>query len=310
MKDQIIKHRETFIVSAAILAMLLCSHRSDAITGGDLDGDAHPNVGCFAWPEGIDEDLDGVADWDPNQDGVPDVPASGGNFTLIHPRVVIGAAHVFQVVLDDIAFGYYTMDEIFVSFSPYPIQHPETYLGMSHVIIHPDYDPKFLPGWGAVPRMDVAAVILKEPVTNITPATLAPAGFMDGLKAAGLLLNMNQGAPFTVVGYGYHGKAPNQLIPPDGQRRAAVSEYMLLDNHWLFLDQNEAHGNGGAQIWDSGGPTFWVDPVTGEESLVALVSNGDATGVSLGLNFRTDISETLDFINDVIARVEAGEFNP
>ncbi len=122
--------------------------------------------------------------------------------------------------------------------------------------------------------------------------------------------NKSQGAPFTVVGYGYHGKAPNRVIPPDGQRRAAVSEYMLLYDQWLFLDQNQRHGNGGSLDADSGGPTFWVDPVTSEESIVALVSNGDAKGVALGLNFRTDIPETLDFIHDVIARVEAGEFDP
>ena len=309
-KNQLSKWAGPIAGSAALFVSALNPSSALAITGGELDSDnKYSNVGCFAWPEGIDEDLDGIADWDPNQDGVPDVPASGGNLTLVHPRVVIGAAHVFQIVLDDFDFGYYTMDDIFVSFSPYPKQHPETYRAMTHVIIHPDYDAKFLAGWGAVPRIDVAAVILKEPVTDITPAKLASAGFMDGLKAAGLLLNKNESAPFTVVGYGYTGESPNQLVPPDGQRRVAVSEYMLLDNHWLFLDQNKAHGNGGAQIFDSGGPTFWVDPVTGEESLVALVSNGDATGVSLGLNFRTDIPETFDFIHDIIDRVEAGEFD-
>jgi hypothetical protein len=293
-----------------MLALLLSPQRATAITGGQVDtGNHYSNVGCFAWPEGIDEDLDGIADWDPNRDGVPDVPASGGNLTLVHPHVVIGAAHVFQIVLDDFAFGYYTMEDIFVSFSPYPIQHTETYRAMTHVILHPDYDAKFLPGWGAVPRIDVAAIILKEPVTDITPATLAPAGFLDDLKAAGLLRHRNERAPFTVVGYGFHGKAPNKLIPPDGQRRAAVSEYMLLDDQWLFLDQNARHGNGGSQIWDSGGPTFWTDPITGEETLVALISGGDATGVAVGMNFRTDTAETLDFILDVIARVETGEFD-
>ncbi len=309
MQPKIVRLAVSWIALATILAIMLLPHSAAAITGGELDGEGHPQVGCFAWPDGIDESGDGIADWDPDQDGIPDVPASGGNLTLIHPRIVIGAAHVFQIVLDDIAFGYYTMDEIFVSFSSFPKQHPETYLGMSHVIIHPGYDEKFYAGWGAVPRLDVALIILKEPVLGLTPAQLAPAGFLDALKASGALLDKSEGAPFTVVGYGYSGKAPNQLIPPDGQRRVAVSEYMLLDNHWLFLDQNEAHGNGGAQIFDSGGPTFWVDPVSGEETLVALVSNGDAAGVAVGINFRTDIPETLDFIQDVIERLEAGEFD-
>lgn len=297
-------------VATALLATLAIAASpglAHAITGGDLDGDGHPNVGTFVLTNGSDEDLDGVPDWDPNQDGIPDVPATGGNLTLIHPRVAVGAAHVFEIVLDDLAAGKYLPEEVKVSFSSNPKRNPETWLDVSDVIIHPAYDRKFLPGWGAVPRVDVAVVILSEPAVGITPATLAPEGFLDLLEADGWLRTRNEGAPFTVLGYGRHGKAPNKLLPPDGQRRVAVSEFMLLDDQWLFLDQNEAHGNGGSQIADSGGPTFWVDPITGEEVLVALISNGDAAGVAVGINFRVDTAESLDFFDAVIAAVEAGE---
>jgi len=294
-------------VAVVLFALVLWPHSARAITGGELDGEGHANVGTFVNPDGIDYDFDGVPDYDVDQDGIPDVPVIGGNLTLIHPRVAIGAAHVFEVVQEELAAGYYTWDDIFVSFSPDPANHPESYRAMSQIIIHPDYDTRLLPGCGALPRIDVAVVILREPVIEITPAALAPEGLLDELEAAGVLLDKEQGAPFTVVGYGYTGKAPNQLVPPDGQRRAAISEFMHLDDQWMFLDQNAAHDNGGSQIWDSGGPTFWVDPDTGEETLVALVSNGDASGVATGLNFRTDIPETLEFIIDVFARVEAGE---
>jgi len=295
-------------VAVALFALVLCPHSARAITGGELDGEGHPNVGTFVNPAGIDYDFDGLPDYDVDLDGIPDVPVVGGNLTLIHPRVAIGAAHVFEVIQQELAAGYYTWDDIFVSFSPDAANHPESYRAMSQIIIHPDYNAKLLPSCGAVPRIDVAVVILKEPVVGITPASLAPEGFLDELEAAGVLLDKDQGASFTVVGYGYSGEAPNQLIPPDGQRRAAISEFMHLNDQWLFLDQNAAHDNGGSQIWDSGGPTFWADPDTGEETLVALISNGDAAGVATGLNFRTDIPETLDFLGEVIGRVESGEF--
>jgi hypothetical protein len=251
-------------------AIACWSHSAHAITGGELDGDEHPNVGTFVFVNGVDLDLDGEPDWDPNQDSIPDVPASGGTLTLIHPRVAVGAAHVCESILEDLAVGAYTLDELRVSFHSNPRVHPETWLGVAQLIIHPAYDPTFLPGWGAVPRVDVAVVVLSEDAPGIAPASLAPAGFLHSLEAQGLLRSANRGAPFVVVGYGRHGSPPNQLLPPDGQRRVAVSEFMLLDDQWLFLDQNEAHGNGGSQGGDSGGPTFWLDPLTGEETLVAL----------------------------------------
>ena len=57
----------------------------------------------------------------------------------------------------------------------------------------------------------------------------------------------------------------------------------------------------------SGGPAFWVDPQTREATLVALTSRGDARNLAVGIDYRVDTSEALDFINRVIQRVEAGE---
>jgi len=49
---------------------------------------------------------------------------------------------------------------------------------------------------------------------------------------------------------------------------------------------------------------FYTDPVTGRETLVAIVSRGSLTSSQ---EFRVDTEEALGFLNDVIARVEAGE---
>jgi len=136
------------------------------------------------------------------------------------------------------------------------------------------------------------------------PATLGCAGFLDFLDESGLLRDADVGAPFTVLGYGKFGDPPNALILPDGQRRVAISEFLNLHDHWVILDQNAAHGNGGTADLDSGGPTFWIDLKTGEEILVALVINGDATAVATGINFRLDTPEVLGFLGDVTGAFE------
>ena len=294
-------------VLTAALTLTAWSRPAHAIVGGELDGDGHPNVGTFVWPDGLDLDFDGVADWDDDGDGVPDVPFTGGNFTLIHPRVIVGAGHVFDFILSDIEIGYYTLQDVRVSFSPNPKLHPETWLKIDRIILHPDYARGKFYGYGATPQLDVAVGILTEPVIDITPATLGCAGLLDALNEFGLLRDAEVGAPFTVLGYGKYGDPPNALIRPDGQRRVAVSEFMNLHDHWVILDQNSAHGNGGSADLDSGGPTFWIDLETGEEILVAIVANGDATAVATGINFRLDTPEVLGFLGDVMAAVEAGE---
>jgi hypothetical protein len=47
-----------------------------------------------------------------------------------------------------------------------------------------------------------------------------------------------------------------------------------------------------------------VDPETGEETLVGIVSRGSPTRKAL---YRVDTEEALTFLNEVIAAVEAGE---
>jgi len=151
-----------FIWGALIAGTFLAvSPRSSyAIVGGELDGDGHPNVGTFVWPDGLDLDFDGVADWDDDGDGVPDVPFTGGNFTLIHSRVIVGAGHVFDFILSDIEIGYYTLEDVRVSFSADPKNHPETWREIDQIILHPDYAPGKFYGGGATPQLDVAVGIL------------------------------------------------------------------------------------------------------------------------------------------------------
>ena len=51
-------------------------------------------------------------------------------------------------------------------------------------------------------------------------------------------------------------------------------------------------------------PLFWVDPLTGQETLVAVVSRGSLTSSH---DYRVDTAEALDFLNQVIESVNDGD---
>jgi hypothetical protein len=107
-------------------------------------------------------------------------------------------------------------------------------------------------------------------------------------------------AEFTVVGYGGILDWPPPEISYDDYRRFPVSEYWALLKKWLRMSQNHATGDGGTCYGDSGGPAFYKDPDTEVETLVAITSWGDAVCVASGFNYRVDIADTLDFIEEVI----------
>ena len=160
----------------------------------------------------------------------------------------------------------------------------------------------------ALPAAEANPVlILRDPATELPVRPLPPLGFLDALPAAGELKTKSDRAFLKVVGYGIDPGDANSghlPFPPDGLRRSAQPEFQNLHDHWLYTDQNDSHDNGGSCNCDSGGPLFYVDPVTGQETLVAVVSRGS---LSSAHDYRVDTAEALTFINDVIARVNAGE---
>jgi secreted trypsin-like serine protease len=66
------------------------------------------------------------------------------------------------------------------------------------------------------------------------------------------------------------------------------------------MSQNAATDDGGTGYGDSGGPTFWIDPDTGETDIVVAVTSwGDVPTVATGIAYRIDTSDALDFIAEV-----------
>jgi secreted trypsin-like serine protease len=209
---------------------------------------------------------------------------------LIHPRVFLTAGHCTDFI------ETYDISPVWVTFGADAV-NPETILDVSQVITHPEY------WWGPTSNPhDVGALILADPVTDIEPATLPPEGFLDDLRKAGVLRKGSEGAKFTLVGYGGTLSWPPPEITYEDYRQFAVSEYLKLLKAWLVMSQNQATGDGGTCYGDSGGPAFYS--YNGTEILVGITSWGDVPCVATGINYRVDIRDTLDFIDEVIAGVE------
>jgi hypothetical protein len=105
---------------------------------------------------------------------------------------------------------------------------------------------------------DIGVVILAHPVNDITPAQLAPIGFLDNYPA----LNM---ATTSILGYGI-----NEQLVLTGNRLITTSNVISLNEAWL----KQSGTPGGICAFDSGGPTLLIQGTTEFQVGVHSTGNG------------------------------------
>lgn len=140
---------------------------------------------------------------------------------------------------------------------------------------------------------DVAVVVLDEPITDITPASLPPAGLLDEMKAAGEL----KGQSFVTVGHGTVRDDKTGGFHPlywEGARRFATGTYNALTKSWLKISMNPATGDGGTCDGDSGGPHFLGDMV------VSVTVTGDMPCRASDVTYRMDTESARSYLGDFV----------
>jgi secreted trypsin-like serine protease len=252
------------IVAAVAAAALVAAGSASAITGGQRDGSAHPNVGAM------------MAFDDPSQ---PDTLQELCSGTLVAPEVFLTASHCTDFLLNDL----HTTD-VWVTFNTNSAEGPYIHGTMEQ---NPAYNGK-----PAQNGNDIAVILLDSAPAGITPAALPPVGLFDEMKADKTL---TQSSAFTAVGYGDGSKLSGGGQPTfffDGFRWHSTSFFNALNTSWLRLTQNLAVGAGGTCFGDSGGPNF----IGSSDTIAAITISGDTACRATNVDLRLDTQSAQDFL--------------
>jgi Trypsin len=257
---------------------------SKAITGGQLDGNRHPNVAMIVFYQ-------------------PD-----GRFrcsaTLVSSTVLVTAAHCTDGVRGKVIA---TFDS--VAPSPSPRAADDVGDGMSAIGYSAPVagwltgTPHAHPLWDGELQLndlhDVGVVVLDAPYTGATPAQLPPRNYLEGLaKGNGGFSKQT----FEVVGYGVFFDKPTDgpqkpTAISDRTRRYTNAVGQNISSQVLKLAENEkdSRAGGGSCFGDSGGPAFHA------RLLVADTSFGASQFCrSFGGFYRLDIDDARSFLDDYV----------
>jgi hypothetical protein len=273
-------------LAASVAALAALSAPAMAITWGQPDGDAHPNVVnlIFERPDGL-------------------YSCTG---TLLSPTLVLTAGHCTEeagaVNINTWVRNDPDLDAAFTTERP-GYASTRAWLNATwskgQAIPHPQYND-----YAQFPdTFDVGVVLLETPIYVAEYGALPTLGQFDYLRRSrGSMANRRA----VVVGYGLQGKIP-AFSQDDWVRYRGESSVANLENGSVLGYQNfqftnspgKGNGVGGTCSGDSGGPAFWVDPATGlETNVVMAVNSYSVTPLCNGVDYqlRTDISVTLDFV--------------
>ncbi|MDN4612300.1 trypsin-like serine protease [Arthrobacter burdickii] len=247
-KDMIMKpilRRMTLLIAATLSLIVAGALPAPAITGGEPDGNRHPNVALIAFY------LDGNGPYTCSA-------------TLISPTVLLTAGHC---TVGTSGVTLVTFDPVIAEEPPFPLPFAaDPTVG---------YTAEELEAadqlWGTPTAHtevnfmdrsrlnDVGIIVLHDRVTTITPATLAPVGYLDQFKSPRLSKTL-----FELVGYGTEvrkaetGPQKPQPMAYPLIRRTTTSPGQKLTPYILQLqgNPNDNRGGGGTCFGDSGGPVF------------------------------------------------------
>ena len=266
-----VRKAKLLALAVAALGALVAAVPAMAITEGTRD-EVHTNVGLvrFTLPEGR-------------------FRCSG---TLIAPTVVLTAGHCTEGPATNVYVSFDT-DLALDPLAP-GITAQERARREAHYITgtaRPD------PGWtgklSLSQQHDQGVVVLDKPAStkwNISPAPLAPVGFLD--RNQGELKNET----FTLVGYGVDiGDKKAQIVI---RERRSTTSYLknVQDEVVVFqINDNDSKAGGGSCFGDSGGAAFLGPYLLGDASYVNSLSC-NATGSYQ----RVDTAYSRNFLNQFL----------
>jgi hypothetical protein len=260
-----------------------------AITGGQPDGDGHPQVALLL---------------------APGLTFCSG--ALIAPSTILTAGHCTSFWTELAADPDVGLENIQVSFDSQASVDADwmpdggTWYTASSWVTHPGYVDADWPF-----TYDYGLLYLDAPV-SITPATLADVGTLDPIIDS----NGQTDARFEDVGYGIQGTIVGGGAPPrraiTWERKVSLQRYApgngatsgIFHETWFILNNQPSAQHGGGCGGDSGSPIF----AAGTTEIVAVHTggyrlgyNGVLCGRMTALNHRTDINGDYDVYDWILA---------